>query len=82
MYTVDEDYSSNEETRNKCMSDCPELHGARQLSLQREKMELRIPDLQFDLFSIDVDHTCSKLHTYCEVVHGLEPLVGKLKEET
>lgn len=40
MYTVDEDYSSNEETRNKCMSDCPELHGARQLSLQREKMEL------------------------------------------
>lgn len=46
------------------------------------KVSRRIPDLQFDLFSIDVDHTCSKLHTYCEVVHGLEPLVGKLKEET
>lgn len=40
MYTMDEDYSSNEETRIKGMSDCPELHGARQLSLQREKMEL------------------------------------------
>lgn len=40
MYTMDENYSSSEETRNKCMSDCPDLHGATQPSLQRKKMKL------------------------------------------
>lgn len=40
MYTMEEDYSSGKEARNKCMSDCPDLHGARWLGLQRKMMEL------------------------------------------
>lgn len=40
MYTIEEDYSSGKEARNKCMSDCPDLHGARWLGLQRKMMEL------------------------------------------
>lgn len=39
MYTM-EDYSSGKEARNKCMSDCPDLHGARWLGLQRKMVEL------------------------------------------
>lgn len=42
----------------------------------------RIPDLQFDLLSINGDHAGPKLHTYCEVVNRLKPLVCKLQEET
>lgn len=40
MYTMEEGYSSGKEARNKCMSDCPDLHGVRWLGLQRKMMEL------------------------------------------
>lgn len=33
------------------------------------------------LFTVDGDHTGSEFYTNCEVVHGLEALVGKLEQQ-
>ena len=38
----------------------------------------RVPDLQLDLFALNVDHTRPKFHTNGEVMHRLESLVGEL----
>ena len=37
-----------------------------------------IPDLQFNLFSFDIDHTSTKLYSNGQIVYRLETLVGKL----
>ena len=42
----------------------------------------RVPDLQLDLFPLDVDHPGSELHSDCEIVDWLEPLVCKLEQKT
>lgn len=34
------------------------------------------------LFSVDGDHTGSEFHANCEVMHGLEALVGELEQQT
>lgn len=41
----------------------------------------RIPDLQFDLLALDVDHAGPELHPDGEVVDRLEPLVCELKQQ-
>ena len=41
----------------------------------------RVPDLQFDLFPLDVDHAGPELDHNGEVVHRLEPLVCELQEQ-
>lgn len=39
----------------------------------------RIPDLQFDLFAVDIYHSGPKFYSDCEVVDGLESFVGELQ---
>jgi hypothetical protein len=41
-----------------------------------------IPDLELDLFGINVNGSCSELNTNCEVVLLSESLVSELEEET
>ena len=41
----------------------------------------RVPYLQLDLLSINVDHACAKLHADGEVVHRLEALVCELQQQ-
>ena len=41
----------------------------------------RVPDLQFDLFSLDVDHSGSELHANGQIVDRLKSLVSELKQE-
>lgn len=41
----------------------------------------RVPDLQLDLLSINVDHARPKLHADGQVVHRLEPLVCELQQQ-
>jgi hypothetical protein len=38
--------------------------------------------LQFDLLGVDIDHPGSELDSNRQVMHWLEALVGKLKEQT
>ena len=40
-----------------------------------------IPDLKFDLLSLDVDHASAELDSDGEVVHGLEALVCELEKQ-
>jgi len=40
-----------------------------------------VPDLQLDLFAVDGDHACSKLHPDGQVVHRLESFVGELEQQ-
>lgn len=41
-----------------------------------------IPDLELDLFGVDIDHASSKLNSDRKVMHWLEALVRELEEET
>lgn len=41
----------------------------------------RVPDLQLDLFAIDVYHTSPKLHTNGQVMDRLKPLVRELQKQ-
>ena len=41
----------------------------------------RVPDLQFDLLALDVDHPGAELPPDGQVVDGLEALVRELEEE-
>ena len=41
-----------------------------------------VPYLEFDLFTLDIDHPGPELHTDCEIVDRLKPLVCKLEQET
>ena len=41
-----------------------------------------VPDLQLDLFSLDVDHSGPELDPDRKIVNRLEPFVGELKEQT
>jgi hypothetical protein len=43
--------------------------------------DYRVPDLQFNLLGVDVDHARPELHPDGEVVHGLEPFVGELQQQ-
>ncbi len=40
----------------------------------------RVPDLELDLFALDVDHPSAKLDADRQIVNGLESLVSKLKQ--
>ena len=40
-----------------------------------------VPNLQFDLFPLNVDHPSAELDSDGEVVDWLEPLVGELKQQ-
>lgn len=40
-----------------------------------------VPDLQLDLFAINVDHPRAKLDADCQIVHRLEPLVRELQQQ-
>ncbi len=41
----------------------------------------RVPNLQFYLLPVDVDHARSELHTDGEVMHRLETFVRELEEQ-
>ena len=41
----------------------------------------RVPDLQLDLFSINVDHASSEFHTNSQVMDRLKPLVRELQKQ-
>jgi len=41
-----------------------------------------IPDLQFDLFAINGNHACTKLHANGQIMHRLEALVRELQQQT
>lgn len=41
----------------------------------------RVPNLQLDLFPVDVNHACAKLHADSEVMDGLKALVCELQEQ-
>jgi hypothetical protein len=41
----------------------------------------RVPNLQLDLLVHDLDHACAELDADGEIVHGLEALVGELKQQ-
>ena len=41
-----------------------------------------VPDLELDLFPLNIDHPGPELHSDCEIVDWLEPLVCKLEQET
>ncbi len=41
----------------------------------------RVPDLQLDLLSLDVDHPGPELDPDGQVMHGLETFVGELKQQ-
>ena len=40
-----------------------------------------VPDLEFDLFVVDCDHTRAEFNADGKVMYGLESLVCELKEE-
>lgn len=42
----------------------------------------RVPNLKFDWFVVDSDHSSPKFNTYGEVMDGLESLVCELKKKT
>jgi hypothetical protein len=44
-------------------------------------LSYRVPDLEFDLFALNVDHARPKFHTNSEIMHRLESLVGELKQK-
>ena len=37
-----------------------------------------IPNLKFNLFAFNIDHTSTKFYPNGQIVYGLEPFVGKL----
>ena len=41
-----------------------------------------VPDLKLDLFPLDINHPGSELHTNCQIMNWLEPLVCELEQET
>ena len=41
----------------------------------------RIPNLQFDLLAVDVDHTRAELDANRQIMHRLEAFVGKLEQQ-
>ena len=41
----------------------------------------RVPNLQLDLFAVNVDHACAKLDANGEIVNRLKPLVRKLQQQ-
>lgn len=45
-------------------------------------MSHRVPDLELNLFAIDVNHASPKLYPDSEVVNRLKSLVSELQEET
>lgn len=40
----------------------------------------RVPNLQFNLFTINSNHTSAKLNSNGQIMHGLKTLVGELKK--
>jgi hypothetical protein len=41
----------------------------------------RVPDLQLDLFAVNVDHACAKLDANGKIVDRLKPLVRELQQQ-
>lgn len=41
-----------------------------------------VPNLQLNLFTVDGNHASAEFHADCEIVHGLEALVGELEQQT
>lgn len=42
----------------------------------------RVPNLQLDLFVLNVDHARAELDADCQIMHGLEALVRELQQQT
>ena len=42
----------------------------------------RVPDLQLDLFALDVDHPGAELNTNREIMNWLKPFISELKQQT
>ena len=42
----------------------------------------RVPDLQLDLFALDVDHPGAELDTNGEIMNWLKPFISELKQQT
>jgi hypothetical protein len=51
-------------------------------SLQLKRLETYgIPDLQFDLFGIDRDHSSTELNANCQIMNWLKAFVGELQQK-
>jgi len=51
-------------------------------SLQLKRSETYgIPDLQFDLFGIDRDHSSTELNANCQIMNWLKAFVGELQQK-
>jgi hypothetical protein len=62
--------------RARCISVVRSRNGAERL------LACCVPDLQLHLLSPDLHDTSAKVHPDREVVHGAEPLVHELQEQT
>lgn len=40
-----------------------------------------IPDLEFDLFTVNADHSSSEFNAYCEIMYRLEAFIRELQQQ-
>ena len=53
-----------------------------QVAVKYNVINYRIPNLQFDLFTINGYHASTEFHTNGEIMHRLKSFVCELKQET